>query len=121
LEKGRTLYPTDDYWTEVELERVEKSGDKQALIAKYEELMKRYPQKFSYPYNLSVSLYNQLYIGDTRPADAVALQNKLTELLKTAINLDKAVDSRNVDGTSFVQLCLRFPGFFQKNKRCKTR
>ncbi|GAB2813765.1 hypothetical protein GCM10027043_11980 [Ferruginibacter profundus] len=94
LEKGRTLYPADEYWTELELERVEKSGDKQALVAKYEDLMKRYPQKFSYPYNLSVVLFNQLYTGDSRPADAVNLQNKLTDLLKTAINLDKGVDSK---------------------------
>jgi len=94
LEKGRTLYPQDDYWTDVELDRVAKSGNKQALMAKYEEFMKRYPTKYTYPYNLSVELYNQLYTGDDRPANADALKNKLTETLKTAISLDKGVDAR---------------------------
>jgi len=94
LEKGRTLYPADDYWTEVELDKVARAGDKQALMAKYEELMKRYPTKYAYYYNLSVELYNQLYTGDDRPANALALKNKLTETLKTAITLDKGIDAK---------------------------
>ena len=94
LEKGRTLYPKDDYWTEVELDRVSKSGDKKALIAKYDELMKRYPDKYAYPYNLSVELYNELYIGDNRPANADVIKDKLSETLKAAISLDKGVDSK---------------------------
>lgn len=94
LEKGRTLFPKDDYWTDVEVDRVAKSGNKQALIAKYEEMIKRYPTKYAYPYNLSVELYNQLYTADNRPANAIALQDKLTETLKQAIALDKGVDSR---------------------------
>ena len=94
LEKGRTLYPQDDYWTEVELDRVSKTGNKPALLAKYEELMKRYPTKYTYPYNLSVELYNELYTADNKPTNADVIKNKLTETLKTAINLDKGVDSR---------------------------
>lgn len=94
LEKGRTLYPQDDYWTDVELEKVSKSGNKQLLMAKYEEFMKRDPKKYAYPYNLSVELYNQLYTGDERPANADAIKIKLTETLKTAIPLDKGVDAK---------------------------
>ncbi|NOT93653.1 tetratricopeptide repeat protein [Ferruginibacter sp.] len=89
LEKGRTLYPNNDYWVDVELDKVSKSGDKTALIAKYEELMKRYPEKFNYPYNLSVELFNQLYFGDNKPANPEALKARLTEVLKNAIPLDK--------------------------------
>ncbi|MGC4104167.1 tetratricopeptide repeat protein [Ferruginibacter sp.] len=94
LEKGKTLYPTDDYWTEVELDRVSKSGDKKALMAKYEELMKQYPDKYTYPYNLSVEIYNMLYTGDDKPAEAMALKDKLTNSLKAAINVDKGVDAK---------------------------
>lgn len=94
LEKGRSLYPQDDYWTEVEVDRVAKSGDKAALVAKYEEMMKRYPEKYAYAYNLSVELYNQLYTADVRPSNAIALQEKLTETLKKAIPLDKGIDSK---------------------------
>jgi len=93
LEKGRSLYPNEDYWTEVELDQVSKSGNKDALVAKYEELMKRYPTKYNYAYNLSVELYNQLYTGDNRPANADALKAKLTASLKAAIPNDKGIDA----------------------------
>lgn len=94
LEKGRTIYPNDDYWVQVELDRVSKTGNKEALLAKYEELMKRYPEKYTYPYNLSVEIYNDLYTGDDRPANAEVLKTKLTDILKVAIPLDKGVDAR---------------------------
>jgi hypothetical protein len=94
LDKGRKLFPNDDYWVQVELDKVSKEGNKVALLAKYEELMKRYPEKYTYPYNLSVEIYNELYTGDFRPANADALKDKLTESLKTAISLDKGVDAR---------------------------
>lgn len=78
----------------MEVDRVAKSGDKAALVAKYEEMMKRYPEKYAYAYHLGVEIYNQLYTADARPANAIALQDKLTETLKKAIALDKGVDSK---------------------------
>ena len=94
LEKGRKLYPQDEFWNEVEIDKVAKSGNKDALIAKYEDMMKREPTKYSHAYNLSVEMYNMLYAGDNRPANAEALKNKLTEVLKTAITLDLKADAK---------------------------
>jgi len=75
-------------------------------MAKYEEFMKRYPAKYAYPYNLSVELYNQLYTGDERPANADALKDKLTQTLKVAINLDKGVDAKMLMTRHLYQLRL---------------
>jgi hypothetical protein len=94
LEKGKKIYPADEYWVQVELDRVAKMDNKEALRAKYEELMKRYPDKYTYPYNLGVELYNDLYTGDERPANAEVVKEKLTDVLKVAIPLDKGVDAR---------------------------
>ncbi|MBS1512192.1 MAG: hypothetical protein JST86_15190 [Bacteroidetes bacterium] len=94
LDKGRTLYPEEDWWNDFELDRVEKTGDKAALKAKYEEFMKRFPDKYVYPYNYAVMLYNELYTADEKPANAEAVKAKLSEVLKTAINLDKGVDAK---------------------------
>jgi hypothetical protein len=94
LEKGKKFYPNDEYWVQVELDRVAKSDNKEALMAKYEELMKRYPEKYTYPYNLAVEIYNDLYTADARPANAEAMKDKLTDVLKVAIPLDKGVDAR---------------------------
>jgi hypothetical protein len=94
LDKGRKLYPDNDYWVEVELDKVSKTGNKPELLAKYEELMKRYPEKYIYPYNLGVEMFNELYTGDNKPANVEAAKNKLTEVLKSAINLDKGIDAK---------------------------
>jgi hypothetical protein len=94
LEKGRTLYPENDYWTDIELDKVSKTGDKEALFAKYEDLMKKNPSKYSLPFNYAAEVFNYLYIGDKKPANAGALKTKLTDILKTAINLDKGIDGK---------------------------
>jgi hypothetical protein len=94
LEKGRTLYPENDYWTDIELDKVSKTGNKEALFAKYEELMKKNPSKYSLPFNYAAEVFNYLYIGDKKPANAGALKIKLTDILKTAINLDKGIDAK---------------------------
>jgi hypothetical protein len=94
LEKGRALYPENEYWNEIELDKVSKTGDKEALFAKYEDLMKRYPAKYSHPFNYSAELFNYLYIGDKKPANAEVLKGKLTEVLKKAIDLDKGIDAK---------------------------
>lgn len=93
LNKGRKLYPDNDYWTDVELDRVAKLGDKQALFAKYEEMMNKFPDKYIFPYNMSVELFNELYTSEKKPANAEDLRNKLTETLKKAIALDKGTDA----------------------------
>lgn len=96
LEKGRTLYPKEKYWIEVEVDAVAKTGNKEALYAKYEELMKRYPEEYTWPYNLSVELFNELYTGENKPVNAVVMKAKLTEVLKTAIAIqgEKGADAR---------------------------
>ncbi len=94
LEKGRTLYPDNEYWTEAELDKVSKSGDKEALFAKYEELMGKNPSKYSLPFNYAAEIFNYLYVGDKKPANPGALKGKLTEVLKTAMGLDKGIDAK---------------------------
>ncbi len=93
LEKGRKLYPENEYWTEVEIDRVAKKGDKEALYAKYEELAKRYPTKYVYPYNLAVELFNNLYTGDKKPANIDAYRARILNSLKAAIPLDNGTDA----------------------------
>ena len=96
LEKGRAIYPKEDYWTEVEVDAVSKSGNKEALYAKYEELMKRYPNEYKWSYNLAVDMFNELYTGDNKPANPVAMKAKLTEVLKASIAAqgDKGIDAK---------------------------
>jgi hypothetical protein len=86
LALGRNLYPENDYWIEVELDRVPE-GDKAALFAKYDEVIAKYPNKYVLYYNYSVEMYNMLYTGDNKPANAEEMRGKLGAMLKKASEL----------------------------------
>jgi hypothetical protein len=93
IEKGRSLYPNEKIWDEMEIDAVSNTGNKEALIAKYEELMAKQPTEYLWPYNLGVELYNSLYAGDKKPANIEATKAKLSEALIKAIKNDKAIDA----------------------------
>lgn len=93
LQKGKTIYPESEFWTDVEVENVKKKGDKAALFAKYDDLITQYPTNFLLPYNYAIEMYNMLYVGDDKPANADVQKLKLTEVLKKAIANDKGIDA----------------------------
>lgn len=93
LDKAKKFYPQSEYWTDVEMENVRKSGDKAALFAKYEELLAQNPSNFLLSYNYTIDLFNNLYVGDAKPADENAAKEKLTAALKAAIANDKGIDA----------------------------
>ncbi len=92
LEKGIKLYPGDEYWTEVEIDQVDKK-DKPALFAKYEEVMAKNTGSYTVVYNYGVELFNYLYVGDSRPADFDMKKNKLDEVLKKALAIKNSPEA----------------------------
>jgi len=93
LSKARTFYPENNFWNEVELDRLQKAGDDKALFAKYDELVAKEPNNFNLVYNYSVELYNRVW-GKTndKPADE-AEKEKLATVLKQAIAIDPGIDA----------------------------
>jgi len=95
LQLGRELFPADDRWYQIELEKVNEK-DKKALFAKYEELMPKYPDKYLMTYNYAVELFNYTYAGDAKPADYRESQKKIESVLKTTIGIKKDYPEANV-------------------------
>lgn len=93
MEKGKRFYPQNEYWTDLEMETIRKTGDKTALFAKYDELIAQNPSSFVLPYNYSIDLFNSLYAKDAKPTDLVTAREKLTTVLKAAIANDKGIDA----------------------------
>ena len=94
LVKAKALYPTYNYWNEVELDRIQKSGDEQALFAKYESMLEKDPNNFPLAYNYSVELYNKVWGkgASEKTADA-ATKAKLVSALQKAIAADQGIDA----------------------------
>ncbi len=92
LEKSKKMYPNDPTWVDLELEAINKKGDKNILFAKYEELISKDPANFILQYNYSVELYNSMYGKNANKAGDTVLANKLTETLKKAITNESKED-----------------------------
>lgn len=93
LAKATKYYPSNNYLNDFALRQLEKSGGKQALYTKYDEMLKNDPSNFPLAYNYAIDMYNAVYVNDEKIANAEAVKNRLTEVLKIAIQNDKGIDA----------------------------
>lgn len=87
LQMGRELYPADPRWYQIELDEVDEK-DKKALLAKYEELLPKYPATYVLYYNYAVELFNYS-LSDPKPADLKDILAKFEAAANKAMELDK--------------------------------
>lgn len=81
---GRELYPTNEYWCEIELR--DAGTDKQKLFAKYDELLAGSGcNGYTMYYNYGAELFNYLFTQDKKPADYKEMYAKLQDVLKKGI------------------------------------
>ena len=93
IPKATKLYPSNNFLNDFAIRLMEKTGGKEAVYAKYDEMIKNDPTNFPLIYNYAIELYNSLYVGDSKPANVEAAQNKLKDVLKLAIQNDKGIDA----------------------------
>ncbi len=93
LTKGKNFYPKDEFWNEIELKNIGKTGDEAALFAKYEEMIAKDPSNFTMAYNYAVVLYKKIYDKDAKHANDLSMKDKLTATLKSAITKDPEIDA----------------------------
>ncbi len=93
LAKGKKYYPTDNYWNEIEIASLSKTGDQKALYAKYDEILSKDPGNYVIAYNYSVELYKKINEKDVKQTDDITLKDKLTSVLKMAIASDTGIDA----------------------------
>jgi hypothetical protein len=94
LNLGKKLYPTNDYWYEVELGPLREN--KPQLISKYEELSKQNPSSYYLAYNYAVELFNYLYAADKKPAEFAALNPKMRPAIQGAIKTNETSSDANL-------------------------
>ena len=92
LAKGKAAYPTNNYWAALEVDKLAKSGDKVALLARYDEMYNKDPKNFESNYNYSVEMYNSLWASEAKNVDTM-LYTKLASVLKSTIEVDKGNDA----------------------------
>src|SRR5579871_430248 len=96
IKLGKELYPSDTTWKDielsiydVELEHFRKSGNKDSLFAKYDDITTRFPNNHIFLYNYGLELYQ--YASDTtggkRLPNAEALTNKAKDILNKCLQV----------------------------------
>lgn len=93
IEKGKQLYPNNDYWYLLELDAMRDKADQSTMFAKYEEVMAKNPKNYVVPYNYSIEMYNAIWGRDSKGGDQTAMKEKLTATLKLAVENDKGIDA----------------------------
>lgn len=93
LAKAKKMYPENPFWTSIELKEIADSKDTAALYAKYDEMLAKNPGNFELAYNYAAEMYNSLIKKDPKDPAAVALSDRLTGVLKIAMDADKGIDA----------------------------
>ncbi|MGN6165484.1 MAG: hypothetical protein ACTHOF_13185 [Flavisolibacter sp.] len=86
LALGRELFPDNDYWTALEFGNIP-AEDTLKRIARYEEMLQKYPNNYALALDYATELFNYTYTSEKRPADYAARQEKLQAALTKAISL----------------------------------
>ncbi|MBX2922237.1 MAG: hypothetical protein KF746_08605 [Chitinophagaceae bacterium] len=89
IKQGTGFYPKDDYLPLVEFDYLRNQGDKKAIYAKYEELIKSNPENFEMIVDYANELFNETHVSDVkdRPADYNERIEKIEGLYKQALAL----------------------------------
>jgi len=83
LATGRQLFPDEDYWMGLEFGNV--GDDKEKKMARYEELMQKYPDNYTLAVDYSIEMFNYTYSNEKKPADYADRQAKLKASLDKSL------------------------------------
>ncbi|HWJ27761.1 MAG TPA: hypothetical protein VNS32_14545 [Flavisolibacter sp.] len=84
---GRELYPNDqDYWIGIEFGNP--GDDKEKRLAKYQQMVQKYPDNYALSMDYATELYNYIYANDKKPTDYAQKQQELQSVLTKTMSLN---------------------------------
>lgn len=87
LDISEAVFPNYDRWLAYEMELV--GDDKSQKIAKYRELLQKYPNNYDLALDYAVQYFNYTYSNETKPADYAQRQDTLAQALQKAMSLQQ--------------------------------
>ncbi len=86
LTLGKELFPDNAYWLGIEMGDV--GDDKEKRMARYQEMTQKYPDNFDLNMDYAIELFNYTYSNENKPADYKQRQERLTQALNKALQLN---------------------------------
>jgi hypothetical protein len=94
LEKGKQLYPKNDYWEAIDIENEVDGLEKEPLFKKYDELLASYPKSYVLNFNYGLDLTKYLNSDEAKASPQyAAYREKLPQLFKTAVSVNSTADA----------------------------
>jgi hypothetical protein len=84
---GEEVFPKNDRWLAYEMELV--GDDKTQKIAKYREMLERYPDNSDLATDYAVLYFNYTYSNENKPADYAGRQDTLAQVLQKALSIQQ--------------------------------
>lgn len=97
IEKGKKLYPKNDFWEAADIEMQINGLEKEPLFKKYDELLVTYPNSYQVAFNYGLDLSK--YIGSDEGAKSpnlAAYKEKLPQLFAKAIAIKSTPEANMV-------------------------
>ncbi|MFL5740538.1 MAG: hypothetical protein ACJ75B_10005 [Flavisolibacter sp.] len=88
LALGKQLFPDDDYWVSLEFNANDPGKDTVKRLARYEEMLQKYPDNYPLAMDYAIELFNYTYTFDKKPADYAARQERTQKALDQAVKLN---------------------------------
>lgn len=88
LEAGKQAFPKDRYFDDVEIEYLEKKGDKDAVLKKYEEVLTKNPNDYENNFYYGAALFNMVYRDDANLTNKAELLDKMEKAFNKCIEIN---------------------------------
>jgi len=85
LSYGRQNFPDENYWISLEFGNV--GDDKAKKMARYEEMIQKYPTNPLLTLDYAIEYFNYAYSNENKPSDYTARKEKLGSILQQAISV----------------------------------
>ncbi|MBI2730220.1 MAG: hypothetical protein HYX40_05630 [Sphingobacteriales bacterium] len=109
LDLGKQIYPKEKYFDEVEIEYLDKKGDKDAVLKKYEDILAKDPSDYENTFYYGATLFNMVYKDDAKIANKEELIGKMEKAFAKCIELKpEEMDAYLELGKSHYNLAVEF-------------
>ena len=88
LELGKTVFPKEIFWEEVDIQNTTQGAKGEALFKKYEDLTVKYPNSYTVWFYYGNDLNRFVYADENKAMNMTAYKAKVPDLLKKALAIN---------------------------------
>ncbi len=101
IEKGRAIFPKEEYWEAKDLETQIKGVEKPQLFDVYEKMVGKYPASYDVMHYYSVELFRYIYSDDAKGVNLESYKTKLKLVMQKALEIQSSAEMNYLAATYY--------------------